>query len=46
MTTPKISSVVLDDEARRFLKRTGILIIVLEAVVLSVIWIFQSWFGR
>ena len=46
MTTPKTSSVVLDDEARRFLKRTGVVIIVLEAVVLLAIWVFQTWFGR
>lgn len=46
MTTPKPSSVILDDEARRFLKRTGVVIIALEAAVLAAVWVFQTWFGR
>lgn len=46
MKTPKPSSAGLDDEARRFLRRTGAVIIALEAAVLSAIWVFQTWFGR
>jgi hypothetical protein len=37
---------VLDDEARRFLKRTGVRVVAIEVVVLAAIWLFQSWFGR
>jgi hypothetical protein len=46
MNEPTRSSVVLDDDARHFLKRTGVLVLVVEALVLTSIWFFQFWFGR
>ena len=38
--------VVLDDEARRFLKGTGVRVVLIEVVVVAAIWFFQYWFGR
>jgi hypothetical protein len=38
--------VVLDDEARQFLKGTGVRVILFEVAVLAAVWFFQSWFGR
>ncbi len=38
--------VVLDPEARTFLRRTGVFVIVIEIVVLAAIWWFQRTFGR
>jgi hypothetical protein len=46
MTEHPSASIVLTDDAKRFLKRTGVFVIVLEAVVLGAIWMFQYWFGR
>jgi hypothetical protein len=37
---------VLDDEARRFLRRTGVAVIVVEVMVLTAVWLFQAYFGR
>lgn len=46
MTEHPRSSIVLTDEARRFLKKTGVVVVALEAVVLVAIWLFQTWLGR
>ena len=46
MTTTTVRSVVLDDEARRFLKRTGVLVVAIEVIVLAAVLAFQIWFGR
>jgi hypothetical protein len=37
---------VLDDEARRFLRRTGVAVILFEVIVLAGVWLFQWYFGR
>lgn len=42
-TTP---SRVLDTEARRFLRRTGVAVILVEIAVLAGVWFFQQYFGR
>jgi hypothetical protein len=46
MTKTPVTAVILDDDARRFLKRTGVVVVALEAAVLAAIWVFQTWFGR
>ena len=37
---------VLDADARRFLRRTGVAVVLVEAVVLAAVWLFQHYFGR
>ena len=37
---------VLDGEARRFLRTTGVAVILVEVVVLAGVWFFQHYFGR
>jgi hypothetical protein len=44
--TGKKPALVLDDEARRFLKTTGVTVVSIEVVVLLAVWAFQAWFGR
>ncbi len=44
--TPSSSPVVLDAEARRFLKGTGVRVILIEVAVVAAVWAFQAWFGR
>lgn len=44
MTDPQ--SIVLTAEARRFLKRTGVVVVAIEGAVLFAIWLFQIWLGR
>ncbi len=46
MTDPSRPAVVLDEEARGFLRRTGALVIAIEVAVVAAIWVFQWWFGR
>jgi hypothetical protein len=46
MTDPFRPAVVLDDEARGFLRGTGVLVIAIEVAVVAAIWAFQWWFGR
>lgn len=43
---PTGRSTVLDDDARRFLRGTGVRVILIEVVVLAAVWAFQTWFGR
>lgn len=45
MTEPTSRSMVLDAEARRFLGRTGVLVLVVEVLVLAGVWLFQRYFG-
>jgi hypothetical protein len=44
--TEKKPALVLDDEARGFLKTTGVTVVSIEIVVLLAVWAFQTWFGR
>jgi hypothetical protein len=44
--TNQSPGVVLNAEALRFLKGTGVRVVLLEVAVLAAIWTFQSWFGR
>lgn len=46
VTEPTSRYVVLDGEARRFLGRTGVLVLLVEVLVLAGVWFFQSYFGR
>jgi len=39
-------NVILDAEARRFLSRTGVRVILIEVVVLAAVWLFQVYYGR
>lgn len=45
VTEPTSRSMVLDAEARRFLGRTGVLVLVVEVLVLAGVWLFQRYFG-
>jgi len=45
MTTPS-DHVIFDAEARRFLSRTGVRVILIEVVVLAAVWLFQAYYGR
>jgi hypothetical protein len=42
----QISTIVFTEDAKRFLKRTGVAVIAIEVVVLGAVWFFQAWFGR
>jgi hypothetical protein len=44
--TDKKPALVLDEEARRFLRKTGVTVVSIEVVVLLAVWVFQTWFGR
>jgi len=44
VSAPGRPAVVLDGEARRFLRRTGVLVVAIEAAVLLGILIFQRYF--
>lgn len=39
------NGVVLDEEARRFIGTTGLLVVGIEAVVVLAIWLVQQYFG-
>jgi hypothetical protein len=42
----QISTIVFTEDAKRFLKRTGVAVIAIEVAVLGAVWLFQAWFGR
>jgi hypothetical protein len=46
MTEEAKKTVVLDEEARRFLKTTGVVVVSIEVAVVLAVWLFQAWFGR
>lgn len=45
MNEHRRNGVVLDEEARRFVGTTGLLVVGIEAVVLLAIWLVQQYFG-